>query len=209
MDDYYPWVVLVLTALLVIITWKYVKITGKILEESRLQRIQNAELLKETQLTRLQDVELRTMPKNIEINTNDFEDVMEVKIVSDFPITDRSFTIEDSEGKSITSEGWASIEEEFPSKNQEEYYIEISELNLEKYDTHEPFKLYVTVWIKTFLMHEYTFKFESSYLIRDQEGKLHRTQTALDESKSLFRLIKTETPSSRIELKADIIQQKH
>lgn len=163
MVDYYlalTVINVILVAVLALVTLYYAWTTRQMLEENRLQRLQNAEL--------------RTMPQAIHAGLHGYENSIWVDIQGRYPVTESSFEIIESGGKSMTAKGkvLGKWRDPYPG-GKVSYWINISELNLERYGTDKQFTLTVIVRFKSFLRNDYLVRLESEELYRDSENKLH------------------------------------
>jgi len=162
MVDYYlalTVINVILVAVLALVTLYYAWTTRQMLEENRLQRIQ--------------DAEIRTMPQ--EIHTAllyGHADTIFVEIQGVYPVTESSFEVKESGGNSMTTKGRVMGQwHEYPG-GKILYWINVEKLNLEKYGTDKQFTLTVIVKFKSFLRNEYLIRFESEKLYRNSEGRL-------------------------------------
>jgi len=194
MVDYYlalTVINVILVAVLALVTLFYAWTTRQMLEENRLQR--------------LQDAEIRTMPKKMEITTASKKDTLLMTIFGGWPLSALPVVVV-RDFRSIRG----SIQGDIRGDTNKEskhlatigkliddredvylYHISLDELNLEKYGT-EGFHLDVQVVIRSFLGHHFRFIFLSKKLLRDEHSKLHLLE--LQPGVSGFLLVNVETP---------------
>lgn len=185
--------------ILVLITAIYVVLTGFILFESWKQRIQNKEstrqilgesksqrdqdkhstmqILKESRLQRLQDAELLTMPRSINIFV--LPDELKAEFIISYPIRDVNFT-ESSKTKPIPLEITGSWSGSIYPNTEAYYYIGLDKLNLKEHETGKPFILNITVKFRSFLGHDFKYKFKSENLFMDKGERLNGDFTLIE-----------------------------
>ena len=152
---YFPAMILqvlniIVLSVLVVITWMYVKTTEKILDESKRQGIQ--------------DAELKTAPTQVVPRLTDKKNTIEMDIRGGRPILSRIFTIIDTRGKKMESEG--------TSPRRGIFKVDLSQLFLGSIVG--KYKLYITIKFKSFLGHDWIYKMESADLINELGGKILR-----------------------------------